>query len=82
MQQTIGLDELIASHPFLMGLEPRLLPVLQDCASPRRFSSHQCIFQELGGIGAGAEDKGTELGAALHQHISVFFTEFEWTAVW
>lgn len=48
MQQTIGLDELISTHPFLVEMEPRFLKVLEDCASPRRFCSHQLIFQEGG----------------------------------
>jgi len=48
MQHIAGLGELIASHPFTSGLEPRFLNVFESCASLRRFSSHQSIFQEGG----------------------------------
>jgi CRP-like cAMP-binding protein len=43
-----ALEELIASHPFLEGLSPRFLPQLGECASLRRFGSHQHVFQEGG----------------------------------
>jgi signal-transduction protein with cAMP-binding, CBS, and nucleotidyltransferase domain len=43
-----SLEEIIAAHPFFNGLDPKFLPLLGDCASLRRFGSHQRIFQERG----------------------------------
>ena len=43
-----ALEELIATHPFLEGLDPRFLQILAECASLRRFGSQQHIFQEGG----------------------------------
>jgi CRP/FNR family transcriptional regulator, cyclic AMP receptor protein len=48
MQLLPGLEEIIAAHPFLDGVAPKYLAMLADCASLRRFSSHQHIFQEGG----------------------------------
>jgi CRP/FNR family transcriptional regulator, cyclic AMP receptor protein len=48
MQLRPGLEEIIAAHPFLDGLDPKFLTLFDDCASLRRFSSHQHIFQEGG----------------------------------
>jgi len=46
MEAPATLEELIAAHPFFRGLAPELQSVLGDCASLRRFGSHQQIFQE------------------------------------
>ena len=46
MQAALTLDELIRSHPFLAGLEPKFVSLYETCASLRRFSSHQRIFLE------------------------------------
>jgi len=48
MQPLTSLAELIASHPFIAGLDPRFQRVFETCASLRRFSSHQRVFQEGG----------------------------------
>ncbi|HVV72136.1 MAG TPA: cyclic nucleotide-binding domain-containing protein [Verrucomicrobiae bacterium] len=45
MQSLTTLQELIASHPFLDGLDPKFLGFFESCASLRRFSSHQLIFE-------------------------------------
>ncbi len=46
MQPLVGLEELIRSHPFLAEIDPSFLSHFEACASLRRFSSHQQIFQE------------------------------------
>lgn len=43
-----ALEEIIAAHPFMEGLDPRFLTLLGTCASLRRFGSHQHIFEEGG----------------------------------
>ena len=48
METSAALEQLIAAHPFLSGLAPEFQSFLWDCASLRRFGSHQQIFQEAG----------------------------------
>ena len=48
MQTVDSLETLLKEHPFLAGLEPRLLDFFHDCATIRRFASRQQIFQEHG----------------------------------
>jgi CRP-like cAMP-binding protein len=48
MQSQATLEELVAEHPFVSGLDTEFRRFLCDCASLRRFSSHQHIFQEGG----------------------------------
>ena len=48
MQSCVSLGELIAGHPFLVGLDPRFQRFFEASASLRRFSSRQRIFQEGG----------------------------------
>jgi CRP/FNR family transcriptional regulator, cyclic AMP receptor protein len=46
MESWAALDELIAAHPFLSGTSEEFQSILEDCASLRRFGSHQLIFQQ------------------------------------
>jgi CRP-like cAMP-binding protein len=48
MEPLSSLEEIIAAQPFFDGLDPKFLSLLGDCASLRRFGSHQHIFQEGG----------------------------------
>ncbi len=48
MELPPALEELIAHHAFFQGLDPKFLTFLGDCASLRRFGSHQHVFQEGG----------------------------------
>lgn len=41
-----SLEQALAQHPFLAGLEKRFLPQLAALASPRRFEAHQILFHE------------------------------------
>lgn len=47
----IGLDKLLAEHPFFSGLEPRYHQLIVGCASNERFNAGQYLFRE----GAAAE---------------------------
>jgi len=42
------LEEMIVSHPFWAGLNPRFLDLLKKCATFQRFDVGQSIFQEGG----------------------------------
>lgn len=42
------LENVIAEHPFLKGLEPRYLAFLAGCASNVRFEPGQFVFREEG----------------------------------
>jgi CRP/FNR family transcriptional regulator, cyclic AMP receptor protein len=48
MQTLDPLENLIKEHPFLAGLSSEFCEFLCECASLRRFASHQQIFQEGG----------------------------------
>lgn len=48
MQSMRSLEELIAEHPFLSGLDPGFVNLMEPCASLRRFGSRQLIFEEGG----------------------------------
>ena len=48
MQTTSSLEELIAGHPFLSGMERRFHHFFNECGTLRRFSSGQQIFHEGG----------------------------------
>ena len=48
MQPITALESIIASHPFFSGLEPDLEPLVNDCATIRRFASQQKIFHQDG----------------------------------
>lgn len=41
-----NLEQILAEHPFLKGLDPRHLPLLAGCASLINFSSDQMICKE------------------------------------
>jgi CRP-like cAMP-binding protein len=40
------LEQIIAEHPFWKGLNARFFPLLNECASEKRFGVQQQIFQE------------------------------------
>jgi CRP/FNR family cyclic AMP-dependent transcriptional regulator len=46
MQTITSLEELIAGHPFLAGMEPRLYHFFDECGTLRRFGSGQQIFHD------------------------------------
>jgi CRP-like cAMP-binding protein len=46
--QASTLEEMLSSHPFVAGLDGKFLNLLASCASLRRFSSRQHIFEEGG----------------------------------
>ena len=48
MQTLATLEELLFAHPFLAGLDVKFLNVFASCASLRRFSSRQRIFEQGG----------------------------------
>jgi CRP-like cAMP-binding protein len=41
-----SLERILAQHPFLAGLEPRLLRQLAGLASQKKFDAHQILFYE------------------------------------
>src|SRR5690348_10568813 len=48
MQTLESLEQLIAEHPFVAGLKPAFLHLLEECANVRRFGAQQQIFHEGG----------------------------------
>src|SRR5215831_6891522 len=48
MQPITALEDIIVSHPFFRGIDPDLEPLVSDCATIRRFASHQKIFHQDG----------------------------------
>ena len=48
MQTTESLEELVAGHSFLAGLDAQLLHFFEESASVRRFGTQQQIFHEEG----------------------------------
>ncbi len=48
METWTALDELLAAHPFLAGTDGEFQSYFAECASLRRFGSHQHIFQQGG----------------------------------
>ncbi len=41
-----NMEQLLAQHPFLQGLEPGALKLLAGCASQKHFSPNQYLFRE------------------------------------
>lgn len=48
METLTRLEDLLSTHPFLVGLDPVYQAQLEFCATLRRFGSQQEIFQEGG----------------------------------
>ena len=46
MQTVSSIEELIAEHPFLSGMDPHLLHVFNECGILRSFGLGQHIFRE------------------------------------